>query len=354
MTNNLFRFVSIRPPKVFDEEWIISENKVQAQVVADVSKAKAALKKANKQSSKQQLLAEVGAQYQQSLQYYTNDKLFKIIRSLWPGINELVTRHYEELNYAKFVSALAQLVTSLTFKPKVSSALRDPLVKSLLQSLWLSYYACMMNFTSRPSDREEIAHWIKLFHLFAHADTVEELKKALAKWSTMRLSFPYDIFIEPNELQTADQAEKDKQAIEKKRQAERSVYSSKLSELQTLERLLEDVIANKTKKFNSFVHQVKVTVPAKGKTASSVASFADLKADYMSVVPWKITDKDLIKNNQLQQLLQKYRLLPLDGNAYSLIDTVRRLIAEVIADLDAFDEKQTVITAGNIFQSKRS
>jgi hypothetical protein len=187
-TDNVFRFVSIRPPgnpETNGKRMEVREDTVRQDVLNQLSEQMTA-DRGNLDVARLTL----GARLIASDDYYLRSSDWSPLVPLGPGIDPILTRALTSDLAAFRTEADSLLARGLGPGTNVDSFQESAISKRLIRSIWMSFYANILHPYVRPGDREDIRRWIYFLTLITTTKDEAAYNDLAPTLPTLRLSVP--------------------------------------------------------------------------------------------------------------------------------------------------------------------
>ena len=389
-SDNVFKFVSVRPPKKKETDDMVvipDDNSIIKEIITELGNITN-----NKDVSLSEARLIIGEKLFNSDRYFTNNSHWKRFLSLLSEVFSLLKEIQGGLPLEKFrykaVSILRKIYgEEFTLEKFVPSdefrALRD--------SIWTSYYANVLSPMSRPQDRQDIVLWIKFFYLLETIGDEACYARIAAQINRPMPNVPFEFYkteitVRPHEEPGEENDDETARLKEIKRIREL------ITKLQTILALLKRLYAEKVKQFQENKNQIipkqaneltteinllRSEISALNKEISGIklhsqetgtserqknnrekeipntskigGTFFSASADLIRNAPWYLSPDEIEK---FKDFLQTLRDVNIDLDAITipaLIYKIEEKIASLEARISELSMREEIVGVGRIF-----
>jgi hypothetical protein len=346
--NNIFKFVSVRPP-VLDtrEDPRFIGNDRQREIIDRLRKELA------RTHDLDRARLSLGSELMADPNYYTTQADWKSLRVSTTDAASILRDMSATPDEGEFESRVQSLffTDGVNLPSDLRTFLESDVYDGLISSLWLSYYATVLNPVPRSQDREEMLVWFQLFELLKLVGTKQEFPAAVAQARRTRPAVPMEFYrmTEPGRVSPAapsrgtPRSDPNRDRILQLRQ--------QISDLQSARDQLNSAYANKLSAFRTIaaprakpaVETTPVAQKPSERKAPGMATYAGL-----ANAPWRVAPQDFEGAERQLEALRTAGLDPRLHNFPSLIDATERKIAELTANLGAATATPIVTFAGRV------
>lgn len=338
-TDNLFKFVSVRPPKPSGEDKLFFPEGPGYTFEAPPDSWSPT--HGNNAPSPPMARRVAGAAIINSGDYFQNDASWKKLRPQRQRAREIIARQSPEPDMAIFQQEAGQLFAETLGSTSVlPRLLKAPRFKAIKQTLWVSYYALVLAPELRRQDLEELLGWICFFHLMElSVDDPDGFKKVALHPRRVRPAVPI-YFYKPKEAQPieveapprrVDPVAKDKAAI-----------SGEMALIKDAKGFIEKAYNQKLRKFRNMRFK-----PSSRPGAGDAAKGEGVSgADLLAHAPWRLDEKDFRDNRKHLDALVNMGLDPITVTVPDLMQAMEERAASCEAKLRRLDTTRQVVGAG--------
>jgi len=353
--NNIFKFVSIRPP--------ILKTGRDSRFIKDDSE-RAVVEKLRKGFSKTHDLdgarLSLGAEMMDLPSYYSNDSDWESLRPWTSDAAAILQDLAESEDLRQFEAGAESLFRKALEADSLRAFLASKTFANLLSVLWPSYYATVLDPYPKAQDREEMVVWLQFFALLKLIDDARALKAAARQILSIRPAVPIEFYrlSDPNRSKLSPEAprerpdpnrekiermKEDLTALEAARNHLTSKYAAKIDAFQfhALERHAAPLDAAPRTAALRAAH-----AEVAGRREPGTKSLASSSFNGLSDAPWRPRPEDF-EDAHLDAFL-KAGLDPRVNNIPELIHGADQRIAELAASLAEGNASPTVMFAGRI------
>jgi hypothetical protein len=335
-TDNIFKFVAVRPPQAKEIIVHLHADDKTSKDVKDLIKLKGKIE-------------AVGSELVKSNRYFTATTTGKMLIPATRQIDILLraTRKKQEFDeFRERALALLEPMNS-THRPLENLLASDEYI-SFKQSLWLSYYANVLNPNELPQDREFISSWLFLFYLLeAKAENV--FKARVQHLHHSRLAVPAEFFVPAPAPRPQEEPPREAEDALKRRTEGLRV---RIAQLQQAHHILNDLYIMKLRK----LEQIQVEEPVAQDVPQSERVMGELTLRIVGgnlppVAPWRLTDEDLENYKQTLQLARELgiTITPEISTLPEISNRFGAEIASLKAEVTALESREEIMLVGRTF-----
>lgn len=333
--NNVFRFVTVRPPVLASAEpahFIVNEEAAQSSL--NLLKQRAV---GRTMPEARIILAK---DFHSAATYYRVSQDWAPLRPKVSEVAAALPRMTDRASVElKAIELLAPVMSGGDFIPFLSS---DRYVR-LYSQLWRSYHATILDPKLAPQDREEMVIWIKFFALLGRfTGELAPFLQLLLNVTRIRVAVPLEFVHDApvtNMISTP--------VTPPPHAAHVTELKTRRDQLAVARNFLAQLYANKVTAFRSTLGGAtqKVKVPGSKGTHSHGSP------DNRSSAPWRMLESDFDGKPAVLTDLRSMRIEPLNFTLPRLIHEVELKLALYQAELARWGRKQVVTFAGRALVS---
>jgi hypothetical protein len=171
-SDNIFRFVAVRPPGARDIGFHLPGDDDAQQKIRD------AIFELDRNGIRHmEARRRVGEKFARSPEYIFAGPRGRPLLKSASALRLLIRTHAANPDFTAFRAALTRILGS-ALKGPIEELMKSEQYRAFKQSLWLAYYALVLNPKERPSDREIAALWIRASHLAGSPDSESFARRA--------------------------------------------------------------------------------------------------------------------------------------------------------------------------------
>lgn len=264
---------------------------------------------------------------------FGNHPEWKILRAARGPMLEAL-RASDAGTFVQTAEAIFSVVSADTGLP---AFLASQLHASLLESLWLGYYASVLDSDRNPDEREEVLGWLRFFYLAGLSREVARLAEALPTIERMRVSVPAEFFLDMRPEQRAPSAPGSGPSP--------TPGNARLLAFQLRKKELREVLDHCRETFSDRQRTFEQML-----TSSRSPKKEDRRVfrGPRAATPWRITDGDFANKPYLLQRLRDYGFEPQLMSYPELIHALQTRLAALVAEQHRFATPQSITFADRI------
>jgi len=187
--NNVFKFVSVRSP-------VLDTGKDRHFVANDAEQAaiNSLRKELGKTHDLDRARLTLGAAMMDVPEYYSKNADWQSLRLFTSRVAALLQDTADVPNLTDFEQRADSLFSAAFGDGSIKDFLAGQRYHDLVNALWPSYYATVLNPHLRPQDREEMVIWIQFFALLSLLDDEPAFDDAAKKAPSYRPAVPIDFY----------------------------------------------------------------------------------------------------------------------------------------------------------------
>jgi hypothetical protein len=307
LQNDVFKFVSVRPPEAIAEEAESVSFIRYAPEDGKVSKFIGKLEAALQASSSKSDIKSIAGTFVLSDEYIADFRSSKATMQKLYSIYKGMKADWATLTTSEFISIVEGI-----FSKTLAEVAADKLLASVKESLWNSMYAAFFNQDAKPHDKFDMANALRICHAVEalgidNAISDEELKKRLRA----KILISKDLIQKSKQKQPGSIGKNDHTKNDPKKQAEKFIAELELlrDNVLDLELAKLELVDAELKSVGSGKVTIKRTKNLAGKKSKDLASkefasaiFSDTAFDKLSkdaVKEFSTSSKTLFKNLNL-------------------------------------------------------
>jgi hypothetical protein len=350
-SDNIFRFVSLRPPLRADP----ADNPEETPAREEILKALEEIRKHGKGTDEDKR-KEVGKRVVEGDGYYDKDAEWAKLRPLDPKLADFLKQAKTQDRTAFRAAADSLLKQALGAAFDLDQFVGSASYASLQKVLWHSYYGNVLAISARPADRAQLARWIVFLWLF-EAGTDEEFRKRAKRIGRARPSVPGEFFfwpaVAPEQVSGAGPAAP--QAPRPELPTRLEDLRGKLKRLSGVREFLQGVLASKAARFRNLqIIDEGAAQPARaaaraGRGEEVTARQSSSSVDLIAQAPWRLAAKDLESAREHEYVLKDLGIYTDDMQIPSAITRIESSMADLESDIAQLERKLDVIGVGYTF-----
>lgn len=335
-TDNLFRFVSIRPPggeetieRVPGDDGIIDE--VGRILTHNLGR---------RGTTRSEAAQETGHEIISSPDYF--------LAQDWGSDLLAATRHVRRL-----LKEAEKGDADWKAFQREGQKIRDDIAPDIERTLWRSYFAAVLSPSERPKDAESIASWLVLHHLLK-SDSGGEFSKRAEKLNRMRISAPASFFFDDPAQSAPEPApppppEKPDPGSERAEDVRREI-----TRLQDARRELDDLLAERLRAMSSAERPSALMKAERGsdseeRSPAAAGHGTSVTFESAQQVGWKFTADDFQDRAELVETIRSAGIVPELATIPDAINHMDTRIALLNADLAQLNVQHEIAIEGNTF-----
>lgn len=350
-SDNIFRFVSLRPPLRADPT--THQNPREDQVGPDVIRE---LERAGDERDPDAARKHVGEAIVSAEDYYGRDRDWARLRPFAARFFALgrLAQEEERQAFLRETEALFREVYGDDFS--LQAFLVGELFARLKAKAWRSYYGNVLAVTKQPADRGPLSRWLTFFWLLEAANE-DDFRQRAQRLGRARPSVPGEFFqpvperrpAEPAPGEGAERPEEEEEHPRLPTPLDR--LREKLERLGAARGFLQELFSTKLVSFKNLeiragpaarLAAAGVREPA-GRAASQVTATS---FDLIREAPWQAGRDDLERGRQHLPVLAELGLSTEDVRIPDAIDRIEREMAEVNTGLAQLMQREEVVATG--------
>lgn len=338
-TDNIFRFVSIRPPG--DEE-TIERIPGDSDVIDEVSR-KLTHNLGRRGATQSEAARKTGHEIVNSQDYVLAHQWGHELLAATRDVHRLLREASENADWKAFQAEARKL-------PFIEGD-RVPEVERVL---WRSYFAAVLNPSERPKDAESFTAWLVFLHLLK-SDTAGEFSKRSKKVGRTRPAVPASFFFggpaqpesEPAPQAPSAQPDSSADATEDIR--------GEITRLENARRELNDLFAERVRTMAYAVRSRPVMKADEGRGLDTegrspvAASQGNATYESSQVAAWNLMPDDFKDRAELIETVRAAGIIPELAAIPDVINHLDTRIAQLNADLGQLSAEHDIALAGKTF-----
>jgi len=334
-SDNVFRFVSVRPPTIEKKISELEGDEVSIQEVDSLIREQMA-----KDKTPEAARLAAGRELIRSNRYFIAEEPIRTFVAASNKAQTLVQTQTSHPNFHSFQDTVLQLLTPINPQHlKLDKFLISSEYRAAKQSFWRSYYATVLAPAERPQDRQLLVLWLLVFYLLESPDDTQ-FKEHLSNLDTTRPAVPFLFFAETNA------PEPPVEPLPRPERERLRALETRIASLQDARNTLNDLFTAKLRTFkqtpgDKFPQEA--PGPAEGQPLATSASGG---INLLRYSPWRVSDEDLQAHQQAFQLVRSLGVIP---EARTLPDLINRLDSEIAArtaDAGSLRSRETIAMVG--------
>jgi hypothetical protein len=350
--DNIFRFVSIRPPG--DNETI--EHVPGDEGAIDEVGTLLAATSARRGTTRGDAAKATGSEIINGPDYVRSRGWGAKLLALTPEVRRVLRQARETPDWKAFQQEAQTVVSPLTSsssKMTPEAFLNSDAFPDMERTLWRSYFATVLSAYERPKDAESLATWLVFLHLLK-STTADEFSKRAKRGARTRPAVPASFFFngspQPGDAQHAPPPP----ASDPSTDAAKEVRDE-IARLASARRDLNELFAERAR---PTVYAVRsgpietaeiVGVPKAKRTRRAAATGGESS----QVAAWKLTPDDFRNRERLIETVRAAGIIPELSTIPDAINRLDTRIAELNATLAQMDSVRDVAIVGKTFVRRR-
>lgn len=341
--DNLFKFVAIRAP--VKQEKII-RLRGDDRIATDVDKLIGDKMERDDLLPEQARLA-AGSELVKDSRYFLAAVWGQALTASAEQVRTFLQQMVQEPNWESFLDGALELLAPVNrANQSLDMFLTSENYHNFKQSLWLSFYATVLNPYERLQDREIVTTWL-LFLYPLEADAVETFETRLQHLRRTRPAVPCAFFVAAPGYEEPQKPKERPEDPSKKRWKE---IQNRIAELQEARRALSDLFTAKLQRFEQIQpveEPVKPVEPEKDR--APIAASTGSRVDLVHGAPWRITVEDLKAYAEPLSAARTVGILPETATLPEVINRLDTEIASLTAESDTLGEREELMLVGKSF-----
>jgi hypothetical protein len=357
LPENVFRFVSVRPPQTREPDDLrsIEEHTASLEIVAAVERERSQNDKSGAEARR-----SVGDKIIASSYYFRNHPGWLKFRRGWAEFTRLISNLSDISEVDGFIFEAQRLLGELYGgNVELGTWLESDEFRELKRTLWKSYYANVLSPWRSPSDREEMVFWIRLFRLFDMAmDGQDGYAGFAAILPKSRPTVPAVLFRpdpEPPEIESPQPASRLDERIQ--------FLEEEINKLETTRNQVNILYQKKLARSISESNQIETTQATSAAQLSDTAQEQEtdkmkdqpeiINGADMTDLPWRLSAKEMGEYSGLNAVLESIGLVPEITLVPEAIAKIDEAIAKAIAELVALQQRSEIVSLGSTLAKVR-
>ncbi len=340
--DNLFRFVSIRPPTAKKKIGLLTGDDKTVTEIDDLLKDK--LEGDNLQPGEARLA--VGHDLIMSNHYFAAEEWSAGLVACAVQAQALLQEVEQALNLESFQDKALELLAPVNRAGRqLKWFLDSDKYLNFKQSLWRSYYATILNPYERPRDREIITTWLLLLHLL-ESETEEEFRSRVQRLRHTRPALPSIFLAKAPPSKDATHPQERPEDPTQKKVAE---IRERIIQLDLARRALNNLFIEKLQSSGEIRVKEDTAVPiSRPETAGPAVTGSGISVDMLEG-PWSITAEDLQQHAEHFHTARAAGILPEVSTLPEIVNNLDSEIASFTAKAAMLGERKELRMVGGSF-----
>ncbi len=338
--DNIFKFVSVRPPRTVD--FVHSYGERGAQGISDVTEwiAKALAREESKGLSDEDARANVASTVVNSVDYFSKDQYWSSLLIRWASIAQIVKMHRAAPDLHKFKSDVMSFLAEVYGGEQPYDAfMKSEQFNDLKRKIWRSYLGSVMKKTILSREQRDIARGLRFVWLLEHTGSEDDFAQALRGWNRFRPSVPRDVL--PTKSKPPEAAPTVSPTDDKKEAA--AAYGQWLKRLTAAKKFLQELERKKRAVWKSSSVELK---GEKGQLPDAELKAAVAK--HSEGIPWRVSKGDLAQRPETEAVLRELDLDPHVMTNHALVEEIEARIAFYEAEVAELHKQSRVTNIGKV------
>jgi hypothetical protein len=339
-SENVFRFVALRPPVLPDDK---------QNVLRDDAVAAAMLDRIHERiaggSSVEEARHAVASEVLMSAEYFVVDKHWRALNREYATITDSMRKVLQDQDYhgfARTAEATLRRVFGVNFNLKRFLGGDD--LAQLRHILWMSYLANTLRPADRPGDREPMVNWMQFFRMLENCQQGDgDLRRALRETAAARPVVPSELFA------AAPSAERLPRQEDEPGGGDLEGVTAMIGTLERARGYLEAQFRAKLERFLELrVEPRLVELPRPpGDEDPGEVNFGASGADLLEHAPWRFRGEDFEGHEEQREALEQIGVLPGRFDYAETIDRLDRQLAYLQSERAALQVTEDVVHLGS-------
>lgn len=349
-SDNIFRFVSIRPPG--DDE-IIERVPGDEGVIEEVGR-RLTHNLGRRGTTRSEAATETGREIINSQDYVlARDWGHDVLANAY-NVHRLLRQAQQERDWKAFQEEARKILAP----PPSSKMTAEAFIKTdafadVERTLWRSYFATVLNPYERPKDAESLSAWLVFLHLLKSTST-QEFSTRAERVQRTRPAVPASFFFDgPAPPSTSEPAPTPPSAPDTRGDTAK-VVREEITRLGNARKELNDLFAERVRTTAYAVRASPMKAadrrgPDSERTSPTAGSHGSATYESTQAAAWKLTPDDFRQRERLVETIRAVGVVP---ELAAIPDAINRLdtrIAELNAEIARIDSTHDVALVGKAF-----
>lgn len=365
--NNIFTFVSVRPPKALARKpTLLREDKLGSDLVDEYKRrlAEAGGKDGGAVRRK------MGTEIAQARDYFTQNGEWTRLAIILEPLERLIREGRPIAGFKE--QAQDQLRGVLRDDLDLEAYLASDVFKRLIDLVWMGYYANLLNPERYPDERDLANRWLRVLRVLAAARKDSEYAIVIDAFENLRLEVPAELFdsdFQPPKAPDAPKDETEPRRLDMVQKLKEYAHARDALERLSKEKLGEFLKVKYPKPAESQIHsrrleEVSQTLhdiqselrfirrddkPPEAEPAPAVedrSSSAGSGTELLEKAPWRLARSDFAKEPETMRIIEELGLDPDSTLVPDLVYAVEQRMAILEADIGELTRVRTVAGFG--------
>jgi hypothetical protein len=342
-SENVFRFVALRPPVLPDDKQnVLRDDAVAAAVIDRIHQRVAG------GSSIEEARDAVASEVLMSDEYFVVDKRWRRLNQEYGTIIDSMDKVFQDQDchgFARNAEATLRRVFEANFNLKRFLGGDD--LTHLRSILWISYLANILRPADRPGDREPMVNWMRFFQMLENCQQGDgDLLRTLRETAASRPMVPSELFAAGPVAERLPRQEQDES-----RGGDLERITATIDTLERARGYLEAQFRAKLERFLELrVEPRLVQLPGPpGNEGPREVNFGASEVDLLEHAPWWLRRDDFEGHQEQREVLEQIGVLPDRFNYAETIDRLDRQLTHLQSERAALQVTEDVVDLGTIF-----
>ncbi len=333
-TDNIFKFVAIRPPTAKENITRLNADDKTIKKIIDLLE--------------EQRPEAVGSELVKGNRYFTASAVGKTLIQTTQHVEALLRAARTEPDFEGFRDKALDLLEPINPDHRtLERLLASDEYTGFKESLWISYYANVLNPNELPRDREVITSWL-LFSYLLEAKTEQGFKARVKHLPHTRLCVSGEFFV-PAVAPRRPEQRLAQPEDRFKRRAEQ--LKARIAQLQDAHHELNALFTAKLRRLEAMRPEEQQRGPAElemGK-ATGQPPLMVIRGDLPQLTPWRLSDDDLEEYKPILQLAREIGIAPETSTLPEIANKIEAEIAALNAEVTAQETREDLKLVGRTF-----